>query len=95
MYDFQSEKDIQAWIFHEAVLLVKRERLSPKLHAEPTRQGARPGLVFGEDEVFVEIKLSEADVGGYTQAREKWYEDIVKRGSIESTIRPRAVFFWQ
>ena len=36
-FDLQSEKDIQAVVFHYAILLAEKLGLPLKLHAEPTR----------------------------------------------------------
>jgi hypothetical protein len=83
-FELQSEKDIQALVFHEALVLIENTDLPPKVHAEPTRAGLKPDLVFGDDEVFVEIKLSRIGTGGYTEAIRKWGEDITKLRKYKS-----------
>ena len=77
-FDLQSEKDIQAIIFHHAARKAQDLGLPLNLHAEPTKVERRPDLVFGEQEVFVECKLSKGSIGGYTDAIKKWREDIEK-----------------
>jgi len=77
-FELQSEKDIQALIFHEALVLTEGQGLPPKVHAEPTRADLKPDLVLGGEEVFVEIKLSKVVTGGYTEATRKWGEDVEK-----------------
>ena len=77
-FALQSEKDLQSIIFHHALLLVDESVHQIGIHAEPTKAGLRPDLVFGQDEVFVEIKLSKSGIGGYTQALESWKSDVKK-----------------
>jgi hypothetical protein len=83
-FQLQSEKDIQALVSHKAFVLLENRGLSPKVHAEPTRAGLKPDLVFGDDEVFVEIKLSRPGTGGYTEATAKWGEDVGKLRKYKS-----------
>ncbi|MFQ5871410.1 MAG: hypothetical protein ACE5IJ_08260 [Thermoplasmata archaeon] len=77
-FNLHSEKDIQALIFHYALTLTESNSLPQKLHAEPTKAGMRPDLVLGDDEVFLEVKLSKAHSGGYTQAVRSWVADVKK-----------------
>lgn len=83
-FDLQSEKDIQALVFHYAILLAEKLGLPLKLHAEPTRAEQKPDLVFGDNEVIVELKLSKAATGGYTEAVKKWRGDVEKLRKYKS-----------
>jgi hypothetical protein len=77
-FTFSSERDIQALIFHHAIVLAEQRGLPLKIHAEPPKCESKPDLVLGDDEVFVEIKLSKPGSGAYTDSREKWRQDISK-----------------
>ena len=80
----QSEKDIQALVFHQAIVLAQESGLPLDIHAEPARMGKEPDLVLGEDEVFVETKLSKAGSGGYSTALGAWHSDIDKLRKYKS-----------
>ena len=93
-FKLESEKDIQALVFHHAVVLAQQVGLPLKIHAEPTRIDRKPDLVLGEDEAFVEIKLSKSGTGGYTQALVKWREDIDKLRAYKANwLNARCIFF--
>jgi len=74
----ESEKDIQSTIFYHVVLSLANPPTPVQVHAEPTKAGLKPDLVLGADDVFVEIKLSKANNGGYSQAIASWNSDINK-----------------
>lgn len=75
----ESEADIQALIFHQAFKLADHNRMSPDFHAEPTKLRKKPDLVFGDNEVFVEIKFSKQKSGGNTNnCDKKWPEAVDK-----------------
>src|SRR5260370_28465127 len=91
--EFLSEADIQAMIFHHAVTFAEKASLPLKIHAELSKVGAEPDLVLGHDEVFVEIKLSKSNSGGYKTALRNWHKDIEKlRQYRKSFPSARCVF---
>lgn len=55
----QSEADIQAIIFHLAILLMPDSTKCIEIHVEPTMIGLKPDLVLGQMEVFAEIKFTK------------------------------------
>ena len=77
-FELQSEKDIQALIFHYTITISWKCGVQPMVHAEPTRARLRPDLVLGDNEVFMECKLSKADSGGYSEAIKSWRADVKK-----------------
>jgi hypothetical protein len=93
-FEFLSEKDIQALVFHYAIIFAGQEGLQLKVHAEPTKNTARSDLVLGDDEIFVEIKFSkEGRSGGFTQALKNWHDDIDKLRQYKTTFpTARCVF---
>jgi hypothetical protein len=74
----ESKMDIQALVFHHAVTLAKSQGLPLKVHVEPTKLTLKPDLVFGDDEVFVQVKFVKAGSGAYRETLHKWKGEVWK-----------------
>jgi hypothetical protein len=87
----ESKMDIQALVFHHAATLAKSRGLPLKVHVEPTRLALKPDLVFGDEEVFVEVRHVKA--GAYAEALRKWRGDVWKLRRYKSNWpQARCVF---
>lgn len=75
---FESNMDIQALVFHHAAALVEDHGLPLKVHVGPTKLKLKPDLVFGDEEVFVEVKLVKADSGRSKGALHELKGDVWK-----------------
>lgn len=87
----ESKTDIQALLFHHAALLARSHGLPLKVHVEPIRLALKPDLVFGDEEVFVEVRHIKA--GAYAEALQKWRGDVWKLHRYKSNWpQARCVF---
>jgi hypothetical protein len=92
-FELKSEKDLQALVFFHSLLIADQNGMDRKIHAEPTNIAIRPDLVFGDDEVFFETKLSKAGSGGYTVSIGHWRADATKLARYKAAYpNARCVF---
>jgi hypothetical protein len=82
----ESERDLQALVFHHAVSLLDPSPAPLKIHAEPERFGSHPDLVVGDNELFVEMKLGKRGTGGYTNALKTWLSDLGKLRNYRASV---------
>ncbi len=74
----ESKTDIQALVFRHAARLARSHGLPLKIHVEPTKLALKPDLVFGDEEVFVQVKFVKAGSGGSGDTLRKWRGDVWK-----------------
>jgi len=87
-FEIQSEKDIQALLFHHSLALAAERNVPRQVHAEPTvLQRLKPDLVFGGKEIFLEIKLA------IHTPRKGMFEAVDKLGKYKSRWPKSRCFF--